>query len=76
MKQRYVQVGTIGIRNPANRYEIHNVPIYETVTPEIAEAESNVQTDISKLFAAKMKHYIDAGALTPYDGGNKDEENT
>lgn len=56
MKQRYVQVGTIGIRNPANRYEIiHNVPIYETVTPEIAKAESNVQTDISKLFAAKMK---------------------
>lgn len=48
MKQRFVQVGTIGIRNPANRYEIlKSVPIYEEATPEIEEAEAAVQTDIA-----------------------------
>lgn len=64
MKQRFVQVGTIGIRNPANRYEIlKSVPIYEEATPEIEEAEAAVQTDIAKLFAAKMKQYIDGGGV-------------
>lgn len=64
MKPGYVQVGVIGIRNPANRYEIlRNIPIYEEITPQTEAAEAAVQTDIAKLFAAKMKQYVDGGGL-------------
>lgn len=64
MKQEFIQVGVIGIRNPANRYEIlKNVPIYEAVTPEIKEDEASVQTDIAKLFAEKMKQYVEGGGV-------------
>lgn len=64
MKQKFIQVGTIGIRNPADRYEImKSVPIYEEVTPEITEAQAAVHKDIAKVFAEKMKQYIDGGGI-------------
>lgn len=64
MKQKFIQVGTIGIRNPANRYEImKSVPIYEEVTPEIIDAQATMHKDIAKVFAEKMKKYIDGGGI-------------
>jgi hypothetical protein len=40
---------------------LKTVPIYEEATPQTTEAEAAVQTDIAKLFAGKMKQYIDGG---------------
>lgn len=58
---KYIQVGVIGIRNPKNRYEIlGNVPIYEKVSAQTQEAETYMHKDIAKVFATKIRQYIEA----------------
>lgn len=66
MEQEKVQVGVIAIRNPNNRNEfIRTVPIYEEKTPELKAAEDAVLTDVAKVLAKMMKHYVDGGGLKP-----------
>lgn len=64
MKPEFIQVGTICIRDPADRYKIiKTVPIYEEVTLEIIEAKNAMHKDITKVFAEKMKQYIDGSGI-------------
>lgn len=66
MEREKVQVGVIAYRNPNNRNEfIRTVPLYEVKTPEIEAAEETVQTDVAKVLAKMMKHYVDGGGLKP-----------
>lgn len=64
--KKMVQVGVIGFRDPEDRYKItKTVPLYEEATEELQENEERMLRDAGKLFAQKMKQYIDGGGLMP-----------
>ncbi len=72
---KMIQVGVMGIRNPANRYEImKNIPLYEELTEELQTNEETMLRDAGKLFAKKMKQYIDGGGLIERRGRKKGEK--
>ena len=61
--QGFIQIGTTATRDPKTGEFLEAVPIYEEVTPELKAAETAVHTDIARLFAGKMKQYIDGGGF-------------
>ena len=62
MGRDLIQVGVIGIRDPADRYTIiKTIPIFEEVTPQILAAEAATHRGIAKVLAEKMRQYIDGG---------------
>lgn len=61
--QRFIQIGTTAARDPKTGEFLPAVPIYEEATPELEQAETAAFEDIGKLFAGKMKQYIDGGGI-------------
>lgn len=58
--KRYIQIGTVGIRNPENRNEIlESIPIYAEETPELKEQEAAMFSDMAfcRLLADRFQQY-------------------
>ena len=58
---KYVQIGVMASRDPVTGAFLPSVPIYVEATEEQAKAEEAVMLDVAKIFAQRMKRYIDAG---------------
>ena len=68
--EHYEQIGVTALRDPATGEFLPAVPLYIKVSPGeidpktgLTKAEALALDDISKIFADKMKQYIDAGGL-------------
>jgi hypothetical protein len=68
-KQRYIQIGVTAARDPATGEFLPAAPIFAEVTPEIEKAETAAFRDVGKIFAEKMKQYIDSGGIVERKGG-------
>ena len=64
MGMKYIQIGVIAARDPEGNF-LPAEPIYREATPEIEEAVLSTFADIGKVFAEKMKQYIDGGGFMP-----------
>lgn len=62
MERKFIQIGVVAARDPDGNF-LPAVPIYVEATPELEAAETEVIADIGKIFAQKMKQYIDEGGL-------------
>ena len=60
MAAKFIQIGVTAARTPTGEF-LPSVPIFKEVTPEIAAAEERTTADVAKIFAQKMKQYIDSG---------------
>ena len=58
----FVQVGFTALRDPEGNF-LPVVPLYIESTPEVKESEVAAIKDIGRVFADKMKQYIEAGGL-------------
>lgn len=59
----YIQVGFTAMRDPATKEFLPAVPIYIEATPEAKQAEAKLTQDLGRLFAHRMKQYIENGGL-------------
>lgn len=64
-KQKFIQIGITALRDPATGGFLPAVPLYIEATPDATAAESAMIADIGKVFAEKMKQYIDSGGGMP-----------
>ena len=62
-KQRFIQIGQTAARDPATGEFLQTVPLFAEITPEIEAAQAATVTDVARLFAGKMKQYIDGGGI-------------
>lgn len=66
MKREKIQIGIVAARDPETGAFLKARPIYAEVTPEIAAAQSKALNAAGRLFAQKIKQYIDdGGTLKP-----------
>ena len=61
--QKFIQIGTTAARDPKTGEFLQAVPLYEEATPELHEAETAAFEDVGRIFAEKMKKYIDGGGI-------------
>lgn len=61
--QRFIQIGQTAARDPLTGEFLPAVPIYAEATPELEQAQAATVSEIGKLFAGKMKQYIDGGGI-------------
>ena len=61
--QKFIQIGTTAARDPKTGEFLKAVPLYEEATPELQQTETAAFEDVGKLFAGKMKQYIDNGGI-------------
>ncbi len=59
-KQKFIQVGFTALRDPATGEHLPPVPLYIEATPETTEEEGAMVKDIGRVFADRMKQYIEA----------------
>lgn len=59
----FIQVGFTSLRDPATGDFLPAVPLYIEATKEAKESEAAAIKDISRVFADKMKQYIEAGGV-------------
>lgn len=57
--ETYIQIGVTALRNPATGEFLPAVPLYIKSEEGAEEAEQGLIQDIGKLFAHRMKQYID-----------------
>lgn len=62
-EQKLIQIGITAARDLVTGAFLPTVPIYRVATPEIEQAETAAFEDIGRLFAQKMKQYIDNGGI-------------
>lgn len=55
----YIQVGFTALRDPATGAFLPSVPLYIEATEGAQKAEAALTDDIAKLFAQRMKQYVD-----------------
>jgi hypothetical protein len=61
----FIRVGVTALRDPSTGDYLPAVPLYIESTHGAVEAEAAVMTDISRVFAARMKAYIQSnGRIT------------
>ncbi|WP_195376959.1 hypothetical protein [Anaerotruncus rubiinfantis] len=63
MKSTFIQIGVTAARDPETGDFLPAEPIFKEVTPELEKAEAATYNDVGKMFAEKMKHYIEGGGL-------------
>lgn len=56
--EEYIQIGVTALRDPVTGEFLPSVPLYIKKTPEIQQAEDYMIGDIAKVFASRMKQYI------------------
>jgi hypothetical protein len=59
--RRFIQVGITALRNPTTGEFLPAVPLFIENTDGAAEAETAAMIDVCKVFAQRMKQYLDAG---------------
>ena len=59
-EKKYIQIGQIAARDPSGNF-LPAVPVFAEATPEAEAREERLFGDIGRIFARKMKSYIDAG---------------
>lgn len=62
-EQKFIQVGFTAMRDPATGGHLPPVPLYIEATPEATAEEGAMIKDIGRVFAAKMKQYIESGGM-------------
>lgn len=70
-KQKFIQVGVTALRDPATGGFLPAVPLYIEATPEAEEAENTMLSDIGKVFADKMKQYVEGGGIVERRSGKR-----
>ena len=60
-EKRYIQVGITALRDPKTGGFLPAVPLYIEAAGDAEPAEAAVIRDIGKVFAQRMKQYIDGG---------------
>ena len=60
MEEKYIQVGVTAGRDPSGNF-LPAVPVFIPLTPEVEASAERAVADVGKLFAQKMKQYIDGG---------------
>lgn len=60
-KKRFIQVGITALRDPKTGGFLPAVPLYIEAAGDAEPAEATMMRDISKVFAERMKKYIDSG---------------
>lgn len=68
---KFIEIGFTALRDPATGDFLPAVPLYIEATEDAQESESAMIRDIGKVFAQKMKQYIDAGGEVPRGGKRK-----
>lgn len=68
-KKQFIQVGITALRDPATGGFLPAVPLYIEATSEATDAEAAMIRDIGKVFAEKMKQYIESGGAMPGTSG-------
>lgn len=63
--EEYIQIGVTALRDPVTREFLPAVPLYIKATPELKQAEDYMIGDIAKVFAGKMRQYIQEGKNLP-----------
>lgn len=63
MKSTFIQIGVTAARDPETGDFLPAEPIFKEVTQELEKAEAATYNDVGKMFAEKMKQYIDGGGL-------------
>lgn len=58
MPEEYIQIGVTALRDPGTREFLPAVPIYIKATPEMKSAEEYLIGDLAKIFADKMRQYV------------------
>jgi len=64
-KKQFIQIGITALRDPATGGFLPAVPLYMEATTEATDAEAAMIRDIGKVFAEKMKQYIEGGGVMP-----------
>ena len=60
-KKEFIQVGFTALRDPATGGFLPAVPLFIEATEDAKSSEAAAIKDISRVFAEKMKQYIDGG---------------
>lgn len=68
---KFIQVGITALRDPATGDFLPAVPLYIEETPDAKESEAAMIRDISKVFAEKMKQYMESGKAAGADPHDK-----
>lgn len=63
LRSTFIQVGITATRHPGSGEFLPSEPIFKEVTAIEKDAEAIVISDIGKIFADKMRQYIDNGGL-------------
>ncbi|EQB20068.1 hypothetical protein UNSWDHB_2654 [Dehalobacter sp. UNSWDHB] len=66
--QKFIQIGTTAARDPKTGEFLKAVPIYKEATQDLTQAETAAFEDVGRLFAGKMKQYIEGGGLVERRG--------
>ena len=61
--QKFIEVGITALRDPKTGCFLPAVPVYIEATEAATEAEAAMIKDIGRVFAEKMKQYIDSGGI-------------
>jgi hypothetical protein len=69
--QKFIQVGITALRDPATGGFLPAVPLYIEATEEAEQSEAAMIKDIGRVFAGKMKQYIDGGGMIERAGARK-----
>lgn len=59
MAEKYIQIGVTALRDPATGDFLPAVPLYIKAEDNAEEAEEKLIQDVGRLFAHRMKKYID-----------------
>lgn len=60
---KYIEIGFTALRDPATGGFLPAVPLYIEATEEAKDGEAAMIKDIGRIFAGKLKQYVDAGGL-------------
>ena len=59
-EEKYIQIGVTAGRDPSGNF-LPAVPVFIPLTPEVEASAEREARDAGKIFAQKMKQYIDGG---------------
>lgn len=60
---KLIEVGFMAFRDPETKEFGPKIPLYAESTAELKAGEEKLTSDIGKVFAQKMKQYIDGGGI-------------
>jgi len=70
----YIQIGITALRDPATGGFLPAVPLYIEATESATLAEQVMTKDIARVFAARMKQYIDGSGFPDLNRSGKEKK--